>query len=112
MKSVLSTSCRQRLAQLLHLHLQAIVESLDAAAHFHYVAAVEVFGDARIGRLPGAGLHLTRLVAENQVEIGLVGLGGSELPGQNQEITIEQLSFFEGSQISYINVFHSGGSLP
>ena len=56
-------------------------------------------GNARIGRLPGAGLHLPALVAEDQVQIGLVGLGGAQLPGQNQKKAIEQLSFFERSQI-------------
>ena len=100
-----------RLAKLLHLHLQAVVETLDAAAHLDHVAAFEGGCNAGVCRFPRAGLQLPRLVAEDQVEIGLVRLRGAQLPGQNQKKSIEQLSFFEGSQIRYKNVFHSGGRL-
>ena len=99
---------RQRLAQLFHLHLQAVVEAGNAAARLDHVAALEVFGDARVVGLPRAPLQLTGLVAEDQAKVGLVRLGGPMLPGENQEETIEEFAFFKRSQVGYKDVFHSG----
>jgi len=57
--------------------------------------------------LPHAAFELAGLVAQDQVQVGLVGLGGALLFGQNQKETVEELAFVESGQIGDIDVFHN-----
>ena len=100
-----------RQAELIDLHLQAVVEAGGRAASLDDVAALEVFGDARVRGLPDAAFELAGLVAENQVQIGLVGLGGALLLGQDEEEAVEELAFVEVGQIGNVDVFHSAERL-
>ncbi len=97
----------QRHADLVDLHLQAVFEAGGRAAGLDHVAALEVLGDARVAGLPDAAFELAGFVAQNEVEVGLVGLGGALLLGQDEEEAVEELAFVEVGQIGDVDVFHS-----
>ena len=54
---------RQDLPQIIHLHLQPVIESRYAPAQLHHIAALKLLGNPRIARIPDAPLHLPRLIA-------------------------------------------------
>ena len=78
-----------------------------AAAGLDHVAALEVFGDARVAGLPDTAFELAGLVAQNEAEVGLVGLGSALLLGQDEEEAVEELALVEVGQIGDVDVFHS-----
>ena len=94
---------------MLNLHLQAIVEARNRAAHFDNVSAFEFFRDARVRRIPDAAFNLPRLVSQDQIQIRLVRLGGSLLLVQHQKKRVEVLALFEPRQIGDIDVLHAAG---
>src|SRR5271157_4930607 len=102
---------RQRNTDLVDLHLQAVVEAGGRAAGLDHVAAVEVFGDARVSRIPDAAFELAGLVAQDEVEVGLVVLGSALLLGQDEEVAVEGPAFVEVGQIGDVDVFHSAEKL-
>src|SRR5208337_4517213 len=101
----------QRNAKLIDLHLQAVIEAGGRAASLDHVAALKVFGDARVSRIPDAAFELAGLVAQDEVEVGLVVLGGALLLGQDEEEAVEGPAFVEVGQIGDVDVFHSAEKL-
>ncbi len=102
---------RQGLAQLLDLHLQAVVEARHVAARLDDVAAIEVFRDACIVDVPDAAFELAGLVAKHDVEVGLVGLGGPELAMKNKKVGIEDTRFFKRSELRDKDFLHAAGRI-
>jgi predicted nucleotidyltransferase len=86
--------------------LQALIEAGRTSAHLHQIAAVEFLRDARIAELPDTAFELACLVSKNQVQIRLVGLGGSLLFGEHKKKSDEEFAFFEVRQVGNVNVFH------
>ena len=95
-------------AQLIDLHLQPVVEARGRTAGLDDVAPLELLGDARVGGLPDAAFELAGLVAQNEVQVGLVGFGGALLLEQHEEEAVEELALVKVGQIGDVNVFHSG----
>jgi hypothetical protein len=98
-------------AELIDLHLQAVVESGGASARLDDVALVEVPGDARVVGRPDAALKLTGFVAEDQIQIGLVGFGGALLLGEDKEVAVEELALVEVGQIGNVVLFNDSERL-
>ncbi len=94
---------------MLDLHLQAIVEARHRTADLHDVSALKFLRDARIAGIPNARLDLPRLVAQDQIQIWLVGLGRSLLLVQHQEKCVEVPALFERRQIGNIDILHAAG---
>ncbi len=99
------------LAELLDLHLQAVVKTRDAAAGFDDVSALDVAGDARVRWVPDAAFELSGLIAEDEVEIGLVGLGAAGLLGEQEKEAVEDAAFFKTGEIGDIEILHAAGRL-
>ena len=81
-----------RPAELIDLHLHAVVVLRRAAAHLHQVAALELPRDARIAGVPHAAFDLAGLVAEDQVQVRLVGFRCALLFVQDKEEAVEGAS--------------------
>ena len=97
----------ERLAQLIDLHLRAVLIAGKAAPHLDDVAALKVLRDTRVARIPHASLDLAAFVAQNQVQIRLVRLCSPLLLGQDEKETVEELSLVKAQEIADIDVFHS-----
>ena len=82
-------------AQLVDLHLQPVVKAGGRAAGLDDVALFEDFGDARVAQFPDAAFKLAGFVAQNQVQVGFVGLGHALLFEQNKKKAVEGFSVFK-----------------